>query len=112
MRRVTGRWNPWVTGLLPLLLGSAILLTSIWLLAYVGWLALYVLHGPTVLLVQPPSFGSSRLFARKLVARGYGKQVVGEAGLGTLREVGSGHARGHVAPTSDVRTTHDVCRKP
>ena len=31
--------------------------------------------------------------ARELVARGNGKQVVGEAGLGTLREVGPAHQR-------------------
>lgn len=63
-QRVTKRWNPCVTDLLPLLLGSAILLTLIWLLAYVGWFGLYVLHEPAVLLVEPPWFGSPRLFAR------------------------------------------------
>ena len=81
--RVTGRWNPWVTVLLPLLLGSAIMLTSIWLLAYVGWLALYVLHGPTVLLVQPPWFGSPRPFAR-FVMLGLISAPIGLFGVGII----------------------------
>jgi hypothetical protein len=60
--RITSRWNRWITWVLPVPIGIAILAVTAWFFAYLGWAADYVFDRPTALRGFPPWFGSAKLF--------------------------------------------------
>ena len=57
-QRINARSNGWVTAVLPVIVGAAILALATWLLAYLGWAAAYVTHQSIAEVSAPPWFGN------------------------------------------------------
>jgi hypothetical protein len=62
------RLNWYQTRLLPVLIGTAICLLLVWLLAYVGWISIYFLDRPFAMGGLPPWFGNPRTFVYAVMA--------------------------------------------
>ncbi|HEX7369974.1 MAG TPA: hypothetical protein VF284_06810 [Rhodanobacteraceae bacterium] len=61
-RQITARWNGWITGPLTFLVGVLVVASAVWLLAYLGWMATWVVDRPYALTVVPMGFGGWRTF--------------------------------------------------
>ena len=57
-KQVTARWNGWITGPLAFLVGLMVVASTVWLLAYLGWIATGVFDRPFALTITPPWFHS------------------------------------------------------
>lgn len=57
-KQVTARWNGWITGPLAFIVGTMVVATVAWLLACLGWMAMYVFNRPHALAITPPWFHS------------------------------------------------------
>lgn len=57
-KQVTARWNRWITGPLAFFVGVLVVASTAWLLAYLGWIAIYVFDRPHALAIPPPWFHS------------------------------------------------------
>lgn len=57
-KQVTARWNHWITGPLTFIVGTLVVSAVAWLLAYLGWIAIYVFDRPQALAITPPWFHS------------------------------------------------------
>lgn len=55
---VTARWPQWVTRVLPVPVGIALILLVAWPFAYLGWFVIYLSDDPTAPQVMPPWFGN------------------------------------------------------
>lgn len=55
---VTACWPQWVTRVLPVPVGIALILLVAWPFAYLGWFVIYLSDDPTALSVMPPWFGN------------------------------------------------------
>lgn len=55
--RITSDWNVWITGVLPTVIGCAVLVLTVWFFAYLGWAVLYMSKQSPALSVHPPGFG-------------------------------------------------------
>lgn len=51
-------WNPFITRVLPLLVGAAIIFLVAWPFAYVGWAFSHSLGDPDFARIEPPWFGN------------------------------------------------------
>ncbi|HEX7369987.1 MAG TPA: hypothetical protein VF284_06875 [Rhodanobacteraceae bacterium] len=56
-KQITARWNGWITGPLTFLVGVLVVVSAVWLLAYLGWMATWVVDRPYALTVAPLGFG-------------------------------------------------------
>ncbi|TAN07740.1 MAG: hypothetical protein EPN38_06005 [Rhodanobacteraceae bacterium] len=84
-RQITARWNGWITGPLTFMVGALVVALVVGLLAYLGWIATWVVDRPYAITVAPLSFGGwsslllSTLFG--FVTLVLGVPIVGFAGF-------------------------------
>lgn len=63
-KQITARWNGWITGPLTFLVGALVAASAVWLLAYLGWTATWVVNRPYAITVAPIGFGGWSSFFR------------------------------------------------
>lgn len=66
-QQITDHWNDWIIGPLPTAIGTAIVTLTLWLLAYLGWIAAFVVNRAYALDATPPWFGQPTTFAMYVV---------------------------------------------
>ena len=55
---IDSHWNPFVTQVLPVFVGAAILFLAAWPFAYVGWMLMHTVGDPEIAKLPPPWFGN------------------------------------------------------
>lgn len=66
-QQITSHWNDWITGPLPTVIGAAIVALTLWLIAYLGWIAAFVMNRPYALAATPPWFDRPTTFGMYVV---------------------------------------------